>query len=294
MVMAASSPHCVSLQAGSLRAELRADLGASLAGLWWHNEPLLRSTPAEQLQGPRQSACFVLLPYSNRIGHCAFEWEGQPHKTRPNFEDHPHSLHGVGWQRPWTVVAQDAHSAELALRHEPDGDWPFAFEARQHISLKPDELHWQLSLHNTDSRTQPAGLGWHPYFLHRDGSRLQADVTGRWDPGADALPRTWQAQGSLHSAAAELRLDHCFDGWSGEAWVSDARHRLQLSASTHHLVVFTPPDAPHFCVEPVSHVNNAVQAANPGALGLVALPSGARLEAWMRLRRLPPLQETVA
>ena len=278
----------LALQCGALRAELRPDLGASLAGLWWNGEPLLRSTPAEQLEGPRQSAGFALLPYSNRIGHCRFDWQGQTHRTRPNFGDHPHSLHGVGWQRAWTVRSQTAHSVELALQHAPDADWPFAFEARQIIALKGEELRWSLSLHNTDTRVQPAGLGWHPYFLHRPGSWLQTEVSGRWEPGPDGLPQARQAQGVLDAAAAELRLDHCFDGWSGEAWISDAQHRLHLCASTWHLVVFTPPGAPHFCVEPVSQVNNAVQAAHPSEQGLVALPPGGRLEGWMRLRRLPP------
>jgi hypothetical protein len=118
------SPVC-ELRAGALRAAVRPDLGASLAGLWWQGEPLLRSCEPGLLAGPRQSACFALLPYSNRIGHCRFDWRGQSYRTRPNFDDHPHSLHGVGWQRAWTVTAHTPDRLQLGLRHEPDADWPF-------------------------------------------------------------------------------------------------------------------------------------------------------------------------
>jgi aldose 1-epimerase len=148
---------------------------------------------------------------------------------------------------------------------------------------------WRLSLRSCDGREQPAGLGWHPYFLHRAGSRLQTRVAGRWEPGEDALPCRRTELPGLDLALAGAGLDHCFDGWSGEARVHDARHTLLLSASTRHLVVFTPPGAAHFCVEPVSHVNNAVQDAEPLAQGLVALAPGARLEAWMRLQRRDPI-----
>ena len=263
---------------------MRPDLGASLAGLWLADEPLLRSVPGHALEGPRQSACFALLPYSNRIGHCAFDWAGEAHRTRPNFGEHPHSLHGVGWQRAWTVGAHNAASATLHLHHEPDADWPFAFEAEQRLKLSSTGLRWELSLRNLDRRSQPAGLGWHPYFLHQTGSRLQAVVKGRWNPGEDALPRERVAQAPLDAEVAALQLDHCFDGWSGGAWVGPRGRQMQLTANLRHLVVFTPPGAPHFCVEPVSHVNNAVQSADPAAQGLVALAPQQCLNAWFCLR----------
>jgi hypothetical protein len=37
----------------------------------------------------------------------------------PNFDDNPHSAHGVAWQRAWTVVSSSATEAELAYTHSP-------------------------------------------------------------------------------------------------------------------------------------------------------------------------------
>lgn len=276
------------LRQGSLRAALRPDLGGSLAGLWWEGEPLLRSCEPEQLEGPRQSACFAMLPYSNRIGGCAFRWQGQAYRTRPNFGAHPHSLHGPGWQRAWAVGEQGPDRVSLHLRHAADEDWPFDFEATQTLQLRDQALHWQLQLRNTDARAQPAGLGWHPYFLHRAGSHLQAQVDRRWERGDDALPREARAHAALDLDLADSDLDHGFDGWSGEALITDQRLRLRLTASTRRLVVFTPPGAAHYCVEPVSHAINAVQAEDPLALGLVALAPGAHVAGWMQLQRLDP------
>ena len=46
-----------------------------------------------------------------------------------------------------------------------------------------------------------------------------------------------------------------------------------------YLVVYTPQDTPFFCVEPVSHVNNALNMADPMAHGVRCLAPGQTLQA---------------
>ena len=52
----------ISLLSGALRCELRPDLGGCIAGLWWGEHQVLRSTPAAQLQDVRVSASYPLIP----------------------------------------------------------------------------------------------------------------------------------------------------------------------------------------------------------------------------------------
>ena len=112
------------LHAGALRLALRPDLGGCIAGLWLGDVAVLRSTEPAALERSRLSGCYPLVPYSNRLGYRRFRWHGHEYTTQPNFDDSPHSVHGVGWQRPWTVVQADATQAELVYRHQPDGHWP--------------------------------------------------------------------------------------------------------------------------------------------------------------------------
>lgn len=279
-----SSPVVVRLAAGELRAALRADLGASLAGLWLGDLPVLRSGDPEALLGPRLSGCFPLAPYSNRLGFRRFRWHGEEHATAPNFDDSPHSLHGVAWLRAWQVSSADMDGATLALRHAPDEHWPYAFELAQQVQLGPDALTLRLTMTNTDARPQPAGLGWHPYFPKRSRSRIHLECRQRWerDPATE-LPTRAVAQPGLDGEVRQLDLDHCFDGWHGAARVHDETLSLRLTSSLHRLVVYTPPARDYFCLEPVSHVSDAVHFADPLAHGLVDLAPGAALSAWMRL-----------
>ena len=271
------------LQAGELRLALRTDLGSAIAGLWRGALPVLRSSEAATLASARAGACYALAPYSNRLGYRRFRVQGRDYTTAPNFGDSPHSVHGVAWQRPWQVLRADAASAELQYRHEPDADWPFAFDCVQRLSLTPEALSLQLSLTNTAAQTQPVGLGWHPYFPKRARSRLHIEISERWDSDASGLPTRRVPQRSIDGDVVHLAYDNCFEGWDGAARIRDEKLALRLRSSLPYLVVYTPQDKDYFCVEPVSHVSNAIHMADPAAHGLRLLPPGERMDAEMSL-----------
>ena len=273
----------VELRAGALRLALRADLGGSMAGFWHRDTPILRSTEPLQLVAARQSACYPLVPYSNRLGYKRFHWQGRDYTTETNFDDNPHSVHGVGWLRAWEVVSRDASDVLLAYRHVPDAHWPFAFEAHQRFTLTPHALTVVLAIRNTAPVAQPVGLGWHPYFPKRARSHLDIELTDRWDSDATQLPVRKLPQPGIQGAVAELDFDHCFDGWAGPALIRDEQLVLRLSSNLTHLVVYTPTNKPYFCVEPVSHVSDAIHRADPAAHGLRTLEAGGVFEATMTL-----------
>ena len=271
------------LHAGALRLALRPDLGGSIAGLWHRETPILRSTEPAALAGARQSGCYPLLPYSNRLGFRHFRWKGREYTTAPNFDGSPHSLHGVGWLRPWDIVSSSAVDVVLRCRHGGDADWPFAFEARQYFTLTPQSMSVQMVFTNTGDVAQPVGLGWHPYFPKRQRSRLHIELSDRWDADVNQLPIRKVAQPGIDSDLVHLDFDNCFEGWRGPARIRDERFSLQLTSSLPYLVVFTPQDKDYFCVEPVSHVSNAIHMADPAAHGMRSVGPGESIDAAMTL-----------
>ncbi len=273
------------LRAGELRLALRPDLGASVAGLWHGDTPVLRSTEPGELSGARLSGCYPLVPYSNRLGYRRFRWLKQDYTTQPNFDEgNPHSVHGVAWQRPWAVLSAEAAIAELAYSHSADAHWPFAFDVRQRFVLTPEALEVHLAITNRGDTPQPVGLGWHPYFPKRPRSRLHIELAERWDSDASGLPtRKVPQPAGIDGDVAHLAFDNCFEGWKGPARIRDEKLSLRLTSSLPYLVVFTPDVKPYYCVEPVSHVSNAIHMSDPQAHGLRALPPGATFDAWMKL-----------
>ena len=281
--MTATATPPFELHAGALRLALRPDLGGCIAGLWHRDTAVLRGVEPTALTASRASGSYPLVPYSNRLGYRHFRWKGHEYTTQPNFGDSPHSLHGIGWLRAWEIVSSSTVEVVLRYRHTADADWPFDFEASQYFTLTPDSMHVQMVFTNTAPVVQPVGLGWHPYFPKRTRSRLHIELSGRWESDATQLPVRKVAQPGIDSDVAHLDFDNCFEGWKGPARIRDERFSLQLSSSLPYLVVFTPQDKDYFCVEPVSHVSNAIHMADPAAHGLRAVKPGETTDAWMKL-----------
>ena len=93
---AATEEGSFELHAGALRLAVRADLGGAIAGLWHRDTPILRSTAPAVLTTSRQSGCYPLVPYSNRLGYRHFRWKGVEYKTEANFDDNRSEERRVG------------------------------------------------------------------------------------------------------------------------------------------------------------------------------------------------------
>ena len=277
----------IELQAGQLRCELHPSLGGAIAGFWLDGQPVLRSTPAAELKSSRLAGAYPLVPFSNRIGHASLVWQGTQHPLLRNNGDEPHAIHGVGWQRAWQVLDSDATSAMLAYEHRPDAAWPFAFDCSHTLRLTPHGLEMVLAMTNQSSQPAPAGLGWHPYFVKRPGSRISLRADSRWEMGPDKLPTQRAPSDGIDSVCTALDVDHCYDGWDGTVHLRDAMMQSRVRSDLTRVVVFTNGARDYVAIEPVSHVNNAVHLFASGAaaeqLGLRVLQPGESMVAQMAI-----------
>lgn len=278
----------IHLQSGDLAATIEPHIGGSISSFRLGDLDLMRSAPPGASLA-KQMASFPLVPFSNRIREGQFAVDGQNFQLKRNMDDHPHTIHGIGWQRAWDVESCHTEEVTLGLDHEPsDTDWPFRFEALQFFRLCPDRLIIDMSLTNLDHRPMPAGLGHHPYFPRPETATLSAVLDNLWlyddrmvPDRRVPVPTEWRFDDGL--AVRSLSLDHCFDGFKGSAVISWPDKAVELlietSATFGHLVIYTPPGKDYFCVEPASHCNDAVNLAAMGFAdtGLVMLAPGESL-----------------
>jgi len=106
---------------------------------------------------------FPLLPFSNRIANGSFTFAGRDIVLAKNMPGEKHVLHGMGWLSEWGVVGLNESACHLRHCHTPN-EWPWAYEANQHISLTQNGLRLELSITNHGDSIMPAGLGFHPFF----------------------------------------------------------------------------------------------------------------------------------
>jgi aldose 1-epimerase len=255
---------------------------------------MLRTVSAAGLAGhdPYATAGFPLVPFSNRIAEGRFTWHGKTVSLVRNFPPEAHAIHGVGFERPWQLLNRTGDSALLALRHRPDAGWPWAFEARQRITLTDDALTLDLSAANLEVQAVPLAFGHHPYIPRR-GARLTFHAAEVWLNGEDGLPsEPIKPAGALDFskglAIEQGDVDNCFSGWSRAAYITwpDKLQVLEITASTElsSAVVYSRRERDEFCFEPVPHVNNALNLR--GGSGMPVIAPGGSYSASIRFRAI--------
>lgn len=288
----------LTLAAGSSSIVVVPAYGAGVTGWMLGGTPMLRRALPQATTGgdPHAMGCYPLLPYCNRIANGQFHWLGNDYRLKPNFGDHPHTIHGIGWQRAWTVAEVTSRTTTLMLEHRPDASWPFAFDATMTYDLSDAGLTIGLALTNRHHTSAPAGIGIHPYFPKVNDPTLRFGAAGAWENGEDSLPSIhdeppdeWRHTNPRRIVGS--RLDNCFTDWTGTADIQSGPASLHITASQSlgQLQVFTPSWADFFCVEPVSHIPDAINRPDlPAGQGMSILWPNQTLSGSIGLMPVPP------
>ena len=209
-----------------------------------------------------------MVPYSNRIKNGTFSFHGQSHNIWKNHPDHIFPIHGNGWEKSWQVNHQNDTHCDLSLAYSPEvGGWPWAFKAQQTITLEGSKLTFRLSIKNTDRVSFPVGLGLHPSFSNAKTAEAKFKTGSMWVCDASLIPiskttLTRQTDFSSYKKISGNKLDNCFENWTGFAEIKwpefEGAIHMHASPEFSELVVFIDPKNDYFCLEPVTHINNAL------------------------------------
>lgn len=295
MILDPPATETLSLTRGAARCDILPHVGGSIGSWSVSGQEMLRTArePGIAARDPYTTAGFPLVPYSNRIGQGRFEWRGKQMSLARNFPPEPHAIHGVGFERSWQVETLGRDAAVLRLNYRPDSGWPWAFDARQHITLTDELLILEFEAVNLESHAVPLAFGHHPYFP-RDGARLTFHAQGVWLTGDDGLPSEQvMPSGAFDFSAGapteNLDIDHCFTGWNGVAIIAwpHKPQALGITASRElsNAVLYIRRELDAFCFEPVAHINNALNRDDPGSAMPVIAP-GESFEASLRFRAI--------
>ncbi|MCX9156902.1 aldose 1-epimerase [Niveibacterium sp. 24ML] len=262
-------PELITLQAGACSAVIAPAIGGRLfactAEVDGQVRDLILPVPRDQplAKAIANAGCYPLVPFSNRIENARFEHQGRSVALTAHPLGAPHAIHGIGWVKPWSVVECNGRAASLRIDHEADA-WPWSFSAEQTFSLDSGGLTVSMLVTNRSDSAMPCGMGFHPYFPCPAGTRLRARVRDHWLLRPDCIPcGNERALGRFpFDGTTPLRsgLDDGFSGWDRRARLDYADYSIELTATPglDRLVVYSPTHLPLVCVEPVSHITNAM------------------------------------
>ena len=262
-------------------------LGGSTRSLNWKGQNVLR--PADSVAvNPLDLASFPLAPFCNRIDFSGFDFEGVFYPLPTNMDGVALPIHGFAWQRAWRVSERRADGIKMELE-DRQSLWPQPYRVEQNIALAGDSARFSIALTNIGEGDMPAGIGFHPYFS-RGNSRCEVDPGKMWVQDAHGLPMKLSSDHGLAKGShsmRDIRLDHSFSGWDGTAVITDPDRwletRLSASENLRELVVYSPAQD-FFCLEPVSHVTNAVHGDSAAKrTGWQTIAPGEILSGWFEL-----------
>jgi aldose 1-epimerase len=271
--------------ARSLEARI-ATAGANLFSLKSGDEELLVQAPSLAELATSPAGTPVLFPMPNRVRDGVFVFEGRRFQFPPN--NGPNFIHGLVRRRPFQagepVARADEASASLWLdwdATQPDfALFPLEHRLTLTFTLSRDGLNIGYAVENKGSGRLPFGFGLHPWFRvpgERGAVFLKVPAAQRME-AVDKLPtgKLLPVQKSPFdlrrpTALAGLDLDDVYFGMTPDAapgfeW-RDRGIKVSLGASRQftHLVVFTPPERPTFCIE---NQTSSTDAHNLHARGL--------------------------
>jgi aldose 1-epimerase len=251
------------LEAGAWSAWLAPEDGGGLTALRYAGRDILVPTPeGARLGGP--FGAFWMIPWANRLD------EGRlgSHRLPVNRPLERTAIHGLSRDRPWTVQAATADRVALAQAVDAA---PYRYTATLSMQAAPSGFVLDLAVAHQGDAPMPFGAGWHPWFVRPAGTRLFFHATHRCTHDARGLPIAAAPDPGLEGGEeAFLGLDTHFAGWDGTvaiAWPGLALRMTATGALATNLQVFAPRDQAVLCVEPSSHVTDAVNRPALAPLG---------------------------
>jgi aldose 1-epimerase len=232
---------------------------------------LLAQPPALADLKDQRAGTPLMFPTVNRVRDARMVFEGREFSFEAN--SGKNFIHGLARRRPFQIGAVATRGVQAATAQvfldwtaaEPDfARFPIAHRLTLTYSLRKASLEVGYRVDNHDSARMPFGFGLHPYF-QIPGPRQEITMTAPLDKrmeSVDFLPT-----GKLLPVAkttydlrkprplSQLVLDDAYIGMTPKKAAAFTLHgtglRVELggSADFTHLVVYTPPDKPFFCIE---------------------------------------------
>ncbi len=255
----------------------------------------------------------VMFPTPNRVRDSRMTFEGRTFEFPAN--SHANFIHGLVRRHPWRAgklgQGKGVARAETYLdwdRKQPEfGLFPIPHRLSITYALDRTGLRFSYRVQNRDRRARlPYGFGLHPYFrvpADRAGVQMQVPLPRRMEsekylPSGRLLPVT----GTGHdlrklTPLPGLALDDVYFGLvpPKTARFQLARPPIEVrlggSAAFTHVVVYTPPDRPFFCIENQTcstDAHNLHAAGKKDVAHLLVVPPGKSARGYVdwKIRRL--------
>ena len=202
----------------------------------------------------------------------AFTFGGRLWRVAANNPPERLNLHGSGWQSTWAIEEVAPAQATLVLdRLAPDE--AYSYTAVQRFVLTEDRLVVTITLTNCGVEVMPFGFGQHPWFERDPDVSIAFRAANFWMEGpggiaTDPIRTPLELDFSTARALPNTWRNNDYGGWSGTAEIRFPSRQLGLRIAAQpifsHLMLYSDPTLPYFCLEPQTNAVCAFQQNRTG------------------------------
>lgn len=250
---------------GNLYGKINLNEGASLQELTLNGTAIIQDLAPLPYSSTYASS--ILFPFANRIKDGAYTFNGNDYAFEINQVEENNALHGLVYNKTFDIVNQECNhdSASVTLQYIENNEsigFPYTYSIQLQYIFTKDKLSLKLSVTNTDSKTFPFTLGWHPYFISDNlhDSALRFDCTEKLVIGDRNI--TTGVENIEAVEALEIKdqkLDDCWILKSNKVIFNTPKYNLTIGSSvdTNFLQAYTPPRLNTIAIEPTTGVSDS-------------------------------------
>lgn len=239
--------------------------GASLQELTLNGHEVIQSL--EPLAYNNTYASSILFPFANRIKDGTYSFKEKTYQFDINQKEENNALHGLVYNKTFQLIESNTYkdSATITLEYIEEKKsigFPYSYKILLKYTFSETNLKLSFSVKNTDSKTFPFTLGWHPYFTsdNLQDSILKFDASEKLIIGDRNITTGIKKLKDFNSLQIEnKKLDDCWALDSNKIEFITPKYKLSIKSSKNNnfIQAYTPPRLNTIAIEPTTGVSDS-------------------------------------
>jgi len=239
--------------------------GASLQELTLEGKAIIQDLNPLKYNSSFASA--ILFPFANRIKDGLYSFNEKEYQLEKNQEEEKNALHGFIYNKTFKILSKETteNTATITLEYietTKTSGFPYTYAVLITYIFSKDTVSLKVDVKNTDHKTFPFTLGWHPYFTSDNlaESSLNFDCKEKLIIGDRNITTGKEdVKSKISLEIKEQQLDDCWSLNSDKITFKTPNYQLLFSSTAAEKFVqaYTPPRLNTIAIEPTTGVSNS-------------------------------------
>ncbi len=238
--------------------------GGRLQELKFKNIFLIKEPP--NLDYKVSYASSILFPFVSRVQAGKYSFQGKDYQLDCNQADE-NALHGLVYNKNFKLIEkqENTHNCSVTIGYKEtkkSKGFPFMFEIYITYILTKKQISLSVQIKNTDTKSYPFTLGWHPYFISDNLSKsslsFKSDKKITFDENLITKEIVYSKSPEIFKIE-DKQLDDCFILNANNIGFTTPSYQIEITTDLedNYLQMYTPPGFSLIAIEPMTGISNS-------------------------------------